>query len=70
MDKWTEIKRLNPPYGEFVKTKIIKSNGESTNEQIMKFERNLWWTEDGNYVYYTPTHWKRMASCNFSSKYN
>ena len=53
---WTQIRFLPPPTGVFVHTKVMDEHGER-NFQEMKFERNLWWTRDGMYVYYQPTHW-------------
>ena len=37
----------------------IMYNGNPEALQFMKFERGLWWTEDGNYTYYSPTHYWR-----------
>ena len=38
--------------------KEIWTKVEDRNEQRMTKKGNLWWTSDGMYVYYTPTHWK------------
>lgn len=43
--------------GEFYLT-CIKKMGEVTQVQKMKRVKNLWFTEQGDYVYYTPTHYK------------
>ena len=45
-----------------VMTKIDDERGVR-NEQPLKRQGRLWWTPDGNmYVYYTPTHWKRIKN--------
>ena len=38
----------------------IKKMGEITQVQKMKRVKNLWFTEQGDYVYYTPTHYKEV----------
>lgn len=38
----------------------IKKMGEITQIQKMKRAKNLWFTEQGDYVYYTPTHYKEV----------
>lgn len=58
--KYKNIKTLPPPNGLFVHTKIIDKDGDR-NQQIMKFENNLWFCKDGTYVYYTPTHWDYIS---------
>ena len=35
-----------------------KKMGEVTQVQKMKRVKNLWFTEQGDCVYYTPTHYK------------
>lgn len=49
------------PAGEVVMTKIDDGRGVR-NEQALKRNGSLWWYPDGSiYVYYTPTHWRRMT---------
>ena len=53
---WKDIKTFGlPPEGSTVLTKIDDANGVR-NEQVMKFDKNLWFIGD-MYVYYSPTHW-------------
>ena len=54
--KWTSIKFLLPPQNVFVYTKICDQHGER-NHSRLQLKGNLWFLEDGTYVYYTPTHW-------------
>lgn len=56
---WKAIKTDPPPTGVFVNTIISDGNG-LRNEAVLKFEKNLWWGSDGNYIYYDPTHWKAL----------
>lgn len=66
---WTRCDHHLPPVGEVVMTKIDDENG-SRNEQPLKLlrsneNRSLWYTADkscSTYVYYTPTHWKRVPA--------
>jgi predicted homoserine dehydrogenase-like protein len=48
-----------PPEGIFVLTKIDDQNG-SRNIQKLKRQNNLYFGDDGLYVYYTPTHYTHM----------
>lgn len=54
--EWKSTRTAPPPKGVYVHTKISDKNGER-NFQKMKRENNLWFTGDGMYAYYTPTHW-------------
>lgn len=54
--EWNKIQSTPPPEGTLVNTKISDKDGER-NFQKMKFKNKLWFTDDGIYVYYTPTHW-------------
>lgn len=63
---WSLIKNTTPPHGIFVYTKIEDEKG-SRNEQKLKFENNLWFCEDGTYIYYKPTHWAPIESFSSSS---
>lgn len=56
---WTSTSLLPPPNGVFVHTMIRDEKGER-NHQKMKLQNNLWFCEDGTYVYYTPTHWMKV----------
>jgi len=57
--KWILIEFVPPPQGVFIQTKIDDKDG-ARNFQEMKFEKNLWWTDDGMYVYWRPTHWAHV----------
>lgn len=53
-----------PPEGIMVETKIDDAKGVR-NEQRLCRRGRLWFTGlDGNamYVYYTPTHWRRVVT--------
>ena len=49
-----------PPINTFVLTKIDDADGVH-NEQVMKWNGNLWFCKDNTYVYYSPTHWKNLV---------
>jgi hypothetical protein len=54
---WVKTNLRKPPEGVEVLTKIDDGK-EVRNEQSLKRQGLLWFTRDGIYVYYTPTHWK------------
>lgn len=54
--KWIRTDKQLPPLGKFVTTKIEDKRG-ARNFQKLKLMNKLWFTPDGMYVYYTPTHW-------------
>lgn len=57
---WIRTAISKPPSGQIVETKIDDSNGVR-NQQKLKRDGNLWFFPDGSmYVYYTPTHWRRV----------
>lgn len=57
--EWHEIKLA--PAEEVVETKIDDEHGVR-NVQTLKRSGRLWWYPDMSmYVYYTPTHWRRVA---------
>lgn len=64
---WTSVKFIQPPNEIFVYTKISDSQGER-NFQKMKRKNNLWFCEDGTYVYYIPTHWAYIDT--YKTKWN
>lgn len=39
----------------------VQKFGEINNVQKMCFKRGLWWTEDGMYTYFTPSHYKEIV---------
>jgi len=50
-----------PSENEVVMTKIDDHNGVR-NERPLKRRGDLWFFPDGSmYVYYTPTHWRRLS---------
>lgn len=61
MNDWKEISTA--PEGIPVLTKIDDYRG-ARNEQVMTKQGNLWFLESGMYVYYQPTHWKRVEETN------
>lgn len=58
---WTPCAEALPPEGEIVETKIDDGNGVR-NTQALKRQGRLWFVPDASiYVYYTPTHWRRVS---------
>jgi hypothetical protein len=55
MDSWRTI--ASAPEGVRVKTRIADAKG-IRNEQYLTRRGRLWFTDDGTYVYYEPTHWR------------
>lgn len=61
MKTWIPISQEKPPANEVVLTKIDDEQG-IRNEAKLKLCSGLWWLPDGSmYVYYTPTHWLKVA---------
>jgi hypothetical protein len=57
---WIRCDRQMPPDNVVVDTKIDDGNGVGNVQHLIKIG-NLWWTSDKKmYVYYRPTHWKRI----------
>lgn len=57
---WMKINSnlTNIEQDKWYKTSLFH-NGEYHVIQVMKFYRGLWWTSDGMYTYYSPSHiWK------------
>lgn len=59
MNMWKKINNTVIVEGKYYLT-CIQQFGEITNVQKMKRVGNLWWTDDGMYVYYTPSHIKEV----------
>ena len=63
---WISCSDLLPPTDEVVETKIDDEHGPRNIQNLKRFRRepdcrDLWFTPDGGmYVYYTPTHWRRL----------
>lgn len=58
--RWIACDELLPPDGAVVFTKIDDADG-CRNEQPLKRQGRLWFFPDGSmYVYYTPTHWRKI----------
>lgn len=50
------------PLNEVVETKIDDENGER-NHSLLRRQGRLWFVPNGSmYVYYRPTHWRRLTS--------
>lgn len=58
---WNRISSGNLIEGKYYLT-CIQKFGEISNVQKMKKVGNLWFCEDGTYVYYTPTHFKLLEN--------
>ena len=56
---WNKLNKEFIIEGKFYLT-CIQKYGEISNVQKMRFTNNLWFTEDGMYVYYQPTHFKEV----------
>jgi hypothetical protein len=62
---WKPITPTEPADGEVVWTRIDDGRGVRNEARLYRACRPgcnpLWWTHDGGmYVYYTPTHFKRI----------
>ncbi len=57
---WIRCDGRPPERGVLVDTKVDDEHGVR-HEQPMSLRGNLWFTEDGLYVYYAPTHWRERA---------
>ncbi len=59
------------PVNEAVETKIDDEHGVR-NEQVLTRKGRLWFTGTndgvGMYVYYTPTHWRRVEGDNWPQR--
>lgn len=59
---WIHVEAQVPPNGMVVETKIDDGGGPR-NDVRLKRNGRLWFYPDGSgYVYYTPTHWRSVAS--------
>jgi hypothetical protein len=59
---WVRCDIELPPKDLVVETKIDGGRYAVRNVQPLKLKDNKWWSEDGTYVYYTPTHWRKVDS--------
>lgn len=59
MNDWQTIDTA--PEGIEVDTKIDDKKGER-NVQSMKRSGNMWFIDNGMYVYYRPTHWRTLSA--------
>lgn len=58
--EWIRTSEQLPPEEEVVETKIDDQNG-CTNLQVLIRIGRLWFLPNrAMYVYYTPTHWRRI----------
>jgi hypothetical protein len=55
-DTWKLCKYELPPEGKEVNTKLDDEHGIRNVQKLIR-RGNFWLHKDGNYVYYTPTHW-------------
>lgn len=63
MNEYIPCRQQLPPDNEVVMTKIDDADGVRSERPLKRLEGtgNLWFLPDGSmYVYYTPTHWKRI----------
>ena len=60
--EWKSAVSFQAPEGVEVETKIDDADGCRNVTTLMR-KGNLWWAPDGSmYVYYRPTHWRRLSS--------
>ena len=60
--EWIKTNDELPPEGEVVETKIDDTKGVRNEDKLWRQGR-LWFVSDGSmYVYYTPTHWRRIEN--------
>lgn len=58
---WTKTSDALPEDGSVVETMIADEHGVRNEAHLVR-RNNLWWFPDGSmYVYYTPTHWRRIT---------
>lgn len=58
--KWIPINDELPPERMIVWTKISDDRGDRNEQDLFRIG-NLWFLPDeGMYVYYTPTHWRKL----------
>lgn len=55
-NNWTRIYFSKLPDGKYIT--CILDNGVERNVQPLNKQGSLWFTQDGCYIYYTPTHYK------------
>ncbi len=62
MNDWNKLSVSQPPLGVLVLTKIHDDRSERNIQRMQRGGENgrLWFTEDGLYVYYSPTHWRYL----------
>ena len=56
---WNKLNKEFIIEGKYYLT-CVQKYGEISNVQKMRFTKNLWFTEDGMYAYYQPTHFKEV----------
>lgn len=56
MINWIKITDRKPPENKMFLMKIDDEHGER-NIQPLKRKNNLYFMDNGMYVYFTPTHW-------------
>jgi hypothetical protein len=62
IDEWTHVADGLPPNGEIVETKIDDLDGRRNEGRLVR-QGSLWFFPDFSmYVYYRPTHWRRIAN--------
>lgn len=63
-DDWFDVNQYPPPQGVEIMTKIHDSRGER-NVTTLKLKGLLWFFPDMSmYVYYAPTHWRKVSDDN------
>lgn len=60
--EWTAVRDALPPDGEIVETKIDDADGVRNEQRLVRDGRLWFFTDHSMYVYYTPTHWRSVAS--------
>lgn len=62
MTDWIQTDEELPPEGEEVDTMISDEDGDRNHGSLVR-KGSLWFFPDlSMYVYYRPTHWRRMAN--------
>ena len=59
MKPWIKTIDRRPPENVFVETKIDDEDGVRNVQKLKRKGVNMF-CADGMYVYYTPTHWRRI----------
>lgn len=58
---WISVILYPPPEGLIVETSIRDLKGIRNEQQLKRYKRLYFFPDGKAYVYYTPTHWRRVS---------